>query len=688
MSQAASAPAQVAGGHATAFQISPAILAVALVFWGWQTRNVLASAGFALAMLLPVLTRLRLELAERDQHRISDLTMILYVAVAASFIATDGLRAGVHQSLVWLPGIVMPMMLAQTMCVEARVPMTALFRYLRKLKARGRKVTDFRIDLTGPYLAMVLIAAGMANQPGYGYFAGIVLLVGASLVRIKPSRVGMGSWLLALSFAAGIGFAGQAGLYALQTLVEDWIIDWQLSGPLLDPYRSSTRIGELGRLKKEDAIVLRVYANRDGSNRPALLHRASYNQYVGTTWLAHHGNLEALASRGDGTVFALGGPGSPNPGPDAVTLRMSQKVQGGRTLIGLPLNAAAISDLVASRVRSNPLGAVQAEMEVPYVFYNVTYSPASATAPPGYSPVTPEDLQVPSRERPSLDRVAHELGLAGVAPATAAKRVFDYLSGFEYATVRNITFAEGAPGSETPLAEFLNTTRRGHCEYFATAATLLLRTAGIPARYATGYSVQDWSDWERAWVVRERHSHAWARAWIGGQWVDIDTTPPAWFAEEESLAPAFQKLADFMRWAGFRWTTRDGSETKMLAWGVVALAAVIMVWKLVTEGGLVRLAQRAGIGRHRRPGDDSEFYAIEAALARKVPRSTSESILHWLPRAAAALDDETRVQVEALARLHYRYRFDPAGLPDAERTRLAAGCRALMVTMRGALRAA
>lgn len=666
------------------FQVPPVIVALALVFWGWQTKNAFASAGFALAMLLPSLTRLRLELTERDQHRISDLTMILYVAVAASFIATDGLRAGVHESLVWLPGIVLPLMLAQTMCVEGRVPMTALFRYLRKLKKRGEKITDYRIDLTGPYLAMILIAAGMANQPGYGYFAGIVLIVGATLVRIKPSRVGIAGWLFALSIATAAGFAVQAGLYNLQTLIEDWIIDLQLSGPLLDPYRSSTRIGELGRLKKEDAIVLRVYANRDGSNRPALLHRASYNQYVGTTWLARHGNLEALPSRGDGTVFALGGAGAPNPPADSKTLRMSQRVQGGRTLIGLPLNSSAVSDLVASRVRSNPLGAIQAEMEVPWTFYNVLYSPAPAAAPPGYSAAGEDDLLVPAKERPALEAVARQLGLSGLPPAAAAKRVTEYFAGFEYATVRNNPFSDVIPGSETPLAEFLNTSHRGHCEYFATAATLLLRTAGIPARYATGYAVQDWSEWENAWIVRERHSHAWARAFIDGRWADVDTTPPAWFADEESLAPSMQKLTDFLRWAGFRWTTRDGSETRILAWTVVALAAVILVWKLVTEGGLVRLAQRTGLGKAERPGDDSEFYAIEAALAKKTPRRPSEPILDWLPRAASALGDETRTQVEKMAGLHYRYRFDPAGLPASERAKLAEGCRKTLAALRAA----
>ena len=687
------------------FQISPLLVAVALGFWGWQTKNAYAAAGFALAMLLPVLTRLRLELTERDQHRIADLTLVLYVAVAASLVATDGLRAGVHDSLVWLPGVALPLMLAQVMCVQGRVPLTALFRYLRRLKSRGEKIRDTQVDLTGPYLALILISAGMANQAGHGYFVGVVLIVSAALVRFKPSRVGFASWVIALTIAVGVGFGAQAGLYTLQTLVEDWIIDWQLGGgPLLDPYRSSTSLGTLGRLKAEDAIVLRVYAGAEGANKPALLHQASYNHYAGTTWLARHGTLEALAARRDGTTFALAGPGAADRGTtdrsadrggtdrpadrpadrsaDSKTVHLSQKVQGGRTVLALPLNASAVTDLVASRVRSNRLGAVQAEMEVPWTFYNALYSGGPVNAPPGYSAVDAEDLLVPVKERPALEAVARQLGLSALSPAERIRRVEAHFAGFQYSTVRNHVFSDLVPGSETPLAEFLTTTKRGHCEYFATATTLLLRTAGIPARYATGYAIQDWSTWENAWIVRERHSHAWSRAYVDGQWTDLDTTPAAWFSDEESLAPTGQKIVDFLRWAGFRWSTRDGSETRLLAWGVVGLAALILAWKLVTEGGLVRLAQRAGTARHDRPGSDSEFYALEARLAKAAPRRPSEPLLEWLTRAAAALEADTRVELTRLAGLHYRYRFDPAGLDAGERMSLSTGCSTALATLR------
>lgn len=669
--------AAVAAPGTQRMHIAPFVLAAALVFWGWQTRNALAGAGFALAILLPVMTQLRLELTGHDQHRIADLTMVLYVAVAASFIATDGLRLGVHDSLLWLPGVALPLMLAQTMCVEGRVPMSALFRYLRKRKARGEKVHDPKFDLTGPYLALILISAGMANREGHGFFIGATAIIAAALYRIRPSRVGLARWVAALGLATAAGFGVHTGLFTLQTIVEDWIIDWQFSGPVADPYRSSTRIGELGRLKFEDAIVMRVYAARDGRDKPELLHQASYNYYAGSTWLARQGSLEPLRASGDGTLFALG---DSAPAPDARRLRLTQRVRGGRTLLALPLGTTGVTELVASRVRTNPFGAVQAEMEVPWTFYTALYAPGAGA----YAEANGEDLYVPEHERPALDALARELGLAALAPKAALQRVKSHFAQFRYTTVRDHPYSNLIPGAETPLAEFLNTTRRGHCEYFATAATLLLRSAGIPARYATGYAIGDWSRWEGAWIVRERHSHAWTRAFVDGRWVDLDTTPAVWFAEEETLAPVTQTLVDFLRWAGFRWSTRDDGDTRVLAWGVVGLAVVILVWKLLTEGGLVRLAGRGGGTTRVRPGEDSEFFAIETALAARVPRARGEPLYDWLPRAGADLDPQARRELVALAGLHYRYRFDPRGLGARARAALAAGCGTLLRRLRAA----
>jgi transglutaminase-like putative cysteine protease len=82
--------------------------------------------------------------------------------------------------------------------------------------------------------------------------------------------------------------------------------------------------------------------------------------------------------------------------------------------------------------------------------------------------------------------------------------------------------------SHDPLADFLFTTKRGYCEYFASAMAVLLRTQSIPARVATGFQSGYYNDVSNAWVVRASDAHAWVEAWIEGRgWVTFDPTPPA-----------------------------------------------------------------------------------------------------------------------------------------------------------------
>ncbi len=218
----------------------------------------------------------------------------------------------------------------------------------------------------------------------------------------------------------------------------------------------------------------------------------------------------------------------------------------------------------------------------------------------------------------------------------------------------------------TPLADFMTRTKSGHCEYFATAAAILLRAAGVPTRYATGYAVMEYSELEDAWIVRARHAHAWTRAWVDGRWIDLDPTPPDWFGEESSrLAPFWEGVADFYRWAAYRWSQREELEANDAWWAVLAVLVVILGWRLL-RGKRVSHGSRGSAAIEREyPGRDSEFYQLMKALP---PREDGETLSAWLARVAPG-------RYEEALRLHQRYRFDPVGLSSEERARLRELCR-------------
>ncbi len=83
-------------------------------------------------------------------------------------------------------------------------------------------------------------------------------------------------------------------------------------------------------------------------------------------------------------------------------------------------------------------------------------------------------------------------------------------------------------GSSDPLAAFLFEDRAGHCEFFATAMAVMLRTQGIPSRVVNGFRLGEFNDWSGYWVVRQSDAHSWVEAYLpGAGWVDFDPTPAA-----------------------------------------------------------------------------------------------------------------------------------------------------------------
>lgn len=83
------------------------------------------------------------------------------------------------------------------------------------------------------------------------------------------------------------------------------------------------------------------------------------------------------------------------------------------------------------------------------------------------------------------------------------------------------------PSGEKDFAQwFLEEGESGYCVHFATAATVLLKAAGIPARYITGYMVTAQAG--VATAVTSTNAHAWVEYWLPGWgWTILDPTPPA-----------------------------------------------------------------------------------------------------------------------------------------------------------------
>lgn len=632
------------------------LLAAAALFWGSQTGNWALAIAAAVALEAPRYFSARWHLESTEFNRVSDFCTVLLVVIAVYLYFSYGNPRAITLLFQWLPFIVLPLTLAQAWSTTRAFDLSVLFGSLRRYPLRA----PIRVNLAYPVFALWLLAASAANRQGAAFYPGLTLLVAWPLLLARPRSYAAPVAAGLLLAAALAGYGAQLGLHRVQQWLEAVAPEWLAGdGARTNPYRSTTDIGTIGELKLSQRILLRVEAD-PGVTAPILLHRASYDHYVGGTWVARNGFFEQLAPFGSTTSWRLTDAQTP-----AFQFTLHDE-SDGNPLLSLPAYTARVEGLAASDMKMNPLGAVQIEHKPGYFSYRA-YSGSTDSA---YGAPGARDLGIPKAEAAAVAQIAAELELATLPPQQALAAVRQFFAGrFQYSTWQG-----PRGGGRTPLAEFLLATRSGHCEYFASATTLLLRGAGIPARYATGFSAQEWSRLDGAYLVRARHAHAWARAWVGGAWQDVDTTPPDWFLAEATQVPFWSPLADLWSWARFRladWSARAGARgwSRPLSWLAVPLLAWL-AWRTLRGRRAATPAAGGGAAARAWPGQDSEFYMVEHRMAELGHgRREVETLTEWLARIAA----QNGANVESLrqlAQLHYRHRFDPAGLPAAERETL------------------
>ena len=100
--------------------------------------------------------------------------------------------------------------------------------------------------------------------------------------------------------------------------------------------------------------------------------------------------------------------------------------------------------------------------------------------------------------------------------------------------------AQPVPRGRDATEWFLFDRQAGHCEYYASALTLMCRAIGIPARVITGYIASDFNEVTGQYVVRESNAHAWVEAEIAPNlWRPFDGTPPDDFHDLHIPDPGF-----------------------------------------------------------------------------------------------------------------------------------------------------
>jgi len=216
------------------------------------------------------------------------------------------------------------------------------------------------------------------------------------------------------------------------------------------------------------------------------------------------------------------------------------------------------------------------------------------------------------------------------------------------------------PLGRNAVDDFLFGTRTGFCEHYASSFTVLMRSAGIPARVVTGYQGGYWSQLGGYLLLRYSDAHAWTEVWLRGRgWVRVDPTAAA--RPERVTQGAAAALGDQREWYESPWleNLRDRWDIVNRWWGQAVVGFDALRQRgLLTPFGIrdtdtrtlallialtCGISMMLGLGwslwrRRRRDVLREALGMLERKLEQSgIARERGEGPQHYLERAARAL---------------------------------------------------
>ncbi|MGD8968909.1 MAG: transglutaminase-like domain-containing protein, partial [Anaerolineae bacterium] len=326
----------------------------------------------------------------------------------------------------------------------------------------------------------------------------------------------------------------------------------------------------------------------------------TYDRYMGSGWGA--GETETMG-------YAAGVPAYTQRLTTERVVRQEVRVvndAGGLLHAAGTLMVADHDYRVAWRSPEDPFGATiramsyRADSLVPIA--NEKRLRADGSDYPGW--VRERYLGLPESVPERVLALARDLTATEPTPYGRAQAIEMYLRRFPYTLDVPLP-----PGGRDVVDYFLFDLRKGYCDYYASAMTVLARAAGLPSRLAVGYASGSY-DWDNArYVVTEADAHAWPEIYFPSHgWVRFEPTAgvapvehtdeansPTWAEPEEALEPAVSG------WGIVQWTWWQGMIGGLVAVGLAAGAWwALDRWRLLRQQPVAALASL--YGRLRRCG--------------------------------------------------------------------------------------
>lgn len=303
---------------------------------------------------------------------------------------------------------------------------------------------------------------------------------------------------------------------------------------IVSGFSDSVNLGEIGRIQQSSQVVMHAQVLHGGGTEEIRWRGVALAIFDGKRWSAPSRRLTPLPRTTAG--FQLN-----TRTPEEESQFRAQRVPGRMRLMRYRVVMEPIGTQIFF-VADTPLSIIgnyrdlyQDETGAAYNYDRVrvisTYEGFSELPPPTSAAAAvsrdhPRSTSLTYLQLPALDSRVPELAARVTADSAhdldRARRLELFLrSEFGYTL-------QLPPLTPDPLAHFLFERKQGHCEYFASAMAVMLRTLGIPSRMVTGFRGGELNPLTGSYIVRARDAHAWVEAYFPELgWIAFDPTPPS-----------------------------------------------------------------------------------------------------------------------------------------------------------------
>ena len=408
-------------------------------------------------------------------------------------------------------------------------------------------------------------------------FCGVSAFIGLELRRgaigaLSPTAANRGTErklnrslsLAALSVSVGAILIGGVFFFFFPRFTAGYLGRVSFSPSLMTGFSENVELGQIGEIKKSSSVVMRVETEKPIGYDLLRWRGIALTTFDGKRWSSTQARGEALRPGPDGWIHT----------PEAAQAKSSSEQTIRYTVYLEPVATDAVfvpgkaislqgnfsggaTNSFAALQRNYLITDATDTLKNPFRnFAAIRYTGISRLAPReaarlraagiDYSnDITSTYLQLPAGLDRRIPELAREITKNAKTSFDKVVRIESYLR-TRYAYTLNLT---GKPGQD-PLAHFLFETRAGHCEYFASAMAVMVRTLGIPSREVNGFLPGQYNDLGGDYIVRASDAHSWVEVYFPGSgWQVFDPTPPS----IESGNGLLTRLGLYLDWMEITW---------------------------------------------------------------------------------------------------------------------------------------